>query len=140
VLPQTQGYARSWMRNFVGTVFSQFLQVLALSLTVSLLGALKPMGSDQVLSEILVAIAMMFVVFKAPALLAHHDSGGWVGGFLGYAAIRSVMSRMGEGGRFARQKAREQSYRQQHGQEQAVQAYTWRHEARARFEHGESGS
>lgn len=140
VLPQTQGYARSWMRNFVGTVFSQFLQVLALSLTVSLLGALKPMGSDQVLSELLVAIAMMFVVFKAPALLAYHDSGGWVGGFLGYAAVRSVMSRMGEGGRFARQKAREESYRQQHGQEQAVQAYTWRREARARFEQGESRS
>jgi hypothetical protein len=91
------------MRNFVGTVFSQFLQVLALSLSVSLLGALKPMSSDQILSEMLLAIAMMLVVFKVPSLLAHQEGGGWVGSFIGYTAARSVMSRVGASGRSARQ-------------------------------------
>ncbi len=127
VLPQTQGYARSWMRNFVGTVFSQFLQVLALSLAVSLLGALKPMGSDQVLSEILVAIAMMFVVFKAPALLAHHDHGRWVGGFLGYAAARSVLSRTGRSGRLVQQRTGDTAHAGGH----ATQTYVWQRSARA---------
>ncbi|MDP9383544.1 MAG: type IV secretion system protein [Chloroflexota bacterium] len=127
VLPQTQGYARSWMRNFVGTVFSQFLQVLALSLSVSLLGALKPMGSDQVLSEILVAIAMMFVVFKAPALLAHHDHGRWVGGFLGYAAARSVLSRTGRSGRLVQQRTGDTAHAGGH----ATQTYVWQRSARA---------
>lgn len=106
VLPQTHGYARSWMRNFVGTVFSQFLQVLALSLSVSLLGSLKPMRSDQILSEMLLAIAMMLVVFKVPSLLAHQEAGGWVGSFLGYTVVRSVISRAGGSGRSARQHAR----------------------------------
>ncbi|MDP9350343.1 MAG: hypothetical protein M3P51_02205 [Chloroflexota bacterium] len=92
-----------------------------------------------VLSEILVAIAMMFVVFKVPALLNHHDHGGWVSGFLGYAAARSVLSRTGRSGRLVQQRTGDAAHAEGH----ATQTYTWQRSARAQStpantEHGRS--
>lgn len=85
-LPQTQGWARLWSSTFVGAVFTQFLQVLALKLGASLLTELTPMALDSALLSLFVGVAVMALTLKIPGLMRHHLGDGM--GFVRYVVYR----------------------------------------------------
>ena len=77
ILPQTYGWARLWGSLFVGTVFAQFVQVLALTLGVGLFSAdtLQATGPGAALLQPLLGIGVLWLVWKIPGLM-RGDSGG----------------------------------------------------------------
>lgn len=81
VLPQTQGWARRWSSTFTATVFTQFVQVVALKLGASLFTDLAPAtGVGGALLPSLVGSAVLVLTLKIPGLLRSH-----VGDGLGFA-------------------------------------------------------
>ncbi len=108
ILPETQGYARNWIHAFVGSVFSQFLMVLALALSAGMLGASELTAGRPAEIGWLVGIAGLLSVFVVARLVGgDHSGGGALAAFTGFTAARSVAERAGEAGRFHRGKERE---------------------------------
>ncbi|MCW5881631.1 MAG: hypothetical protein KIS91_11910 [Anaerolineae bacterium] len=89
-LPQTQGWARLWSSTFVGAVFTQFLQVLALKLGGSLLTELTPMALDSALLSLFLGVAVMALTLKIPGLMRYHLGDGM--GFVRYVVYRRAAS------------------------------------------------
>jgi Family of unknown function (DUF6102)/TrbL/VirB6 plasmid conjugal transfer protein len=88
VLPQTQGWARLWTSAFFGSVFTQFVQVVALKLGASLLTEVTPMAPDAALLAVFLGVAVLTLTLKIPGLLRTH-----VGDGLGF--VRSYVYRQG---------------------------------------------
>jgi hypothetical protein len=88
VLPQTHGYARLWASTFVGTVFTQFVQVLALKLGGSLVAEIGPVAADPHRVPLLLSVAVIVLTLKIPALLQVSLGDGL--GFARYYAWRSA--------------------------------------------------
>jgi hypothetical protein len=86
VLPQTQGWARLWTSTFFGTVFTQFLQVLALKLGGALLGDPSVLPVDAAVLELFLGVAVLALTMKLPGLLRSHLGDGL--GFVRYVAYR----------------------------------------------------
>ena len=97
VLPQTQGWARLWSHTFTGTVFAQFVQVVALKLGASLLPELAPDSLAAELVGLFLGIASLALTLKLPGLIQSRV--GDAGGFVRYLAYRSVAGHAGLNGR-----------------------------------------
>ncbi|MBV9354305.1 MAG: hypothetical protein JO023_02140, partial [Chloroflexi bacterium] len=90
ILPQTQGWAGLWAQRFVSTVFAQFVQMLALSLGISLVTGL-PTGGAAALIQPLLGIAVLAVGLKIPSLMGGALAGGnLIGTITGAAAGAAV--------------------------------------------------
>lgn len=76
ILPQTQGWARLWTSAFFGSVFTQFVQVLALTLGGSLLTEVTPMAPDAALLSVFLGVAVIALTLKIPSLLRTHVGDG----------------------------------------------------------------
>lgn len=76
ILPQTQGWSRLWVQAFTATVFTQFLQVVALKLGGAMLTDLTPAPVTASTLELILGIAVLALVLRLPALLARPVSGG----------------------------------------------------------------
>lgn len=78
ILPQTQRWARLWSSTFVGAVFTQFVQVVAMLLAGNLLVAAAP-GSSLANAALapLLGIATVVLVLKLPGIVGHQLSDGW---------------------------------------------------------------
>jgi hypothetical protein len=108
ILPQTYGWARLWGSLFVGTVFAQFVQVLALTLGVGLFSAdtLQATGPGAALLQPLLGIGVLWLVWKIPGLMRGDSGGGnfvpsLVGTAVG-AAVGGGVSRAVGGGAVSR--------------------------------------
>ena len=88
VLPQTQSWARLWTSLFFGSVFTQFVQVVALKLGGSLLTEVTPMAPDAALLAVFLGVAVLALTLKIPGLMRTH-----VGDGLGF--VRSYVYRQG---------------------------------------------
>ncbi|MGD9893047.1 MAG: conjugal transfer protein TrbL family protein [Dehalococcoidia bacterium] len=101
VLPQTQGWARLWSSTFFSTVFTQFVQVLALKLGGSLLTDLTPMAADSALLSIFLGVAVLVLTLKIPSLMRVQTGDGL--GFVRYISYRqgarAIEGRTGGGSR-----------------------------------------
>jgi hypothetical protein len=101
ILPQTNAWGRLWGTLFVGTVFAQVVQVLALRLGFNLATDMPP-GTASGLIQPLLGIAVLAVVLKIPGLMRGGGGGGGiVGGLVGSAAgavVGSGASRLAWGG------------------------------------------
>lgn len=95
VLPQTQGWARLWTRTFTGTVFSQFVQVVALKLGTALIPELAPASLGAELVGIFLGIAVLALTLKLPSLVQGHMGDGL--GFARYYAYRRAAQAVGGG-------------------------------------------
>lgn len=97
VLPQTQGWARLWSSTFFGAVFTQFVQVLALTLGGSLLTELTPMAADSALLAIFLGVAVLLLTLRIPGLMRQHAGDGLgLVRFLAYRqAARALEGRVG---------------------------------------------
>jgi hypothetical protein len=99
VLPQTQGWARTWSSAFFAAVFTQFLQVLTLKLGGSLLTELTPMAADAAVLALFLGVAVLVLTLKVPGLLRHYAGDGL--GFARYVVYRqgarALESRFGGG-------------------------------------------
>jgi len=99
VLPQTQGWARLWSHTFTGTVFAQFVQVVALRLGASLLPELAPDSVAAELVGLFLGVASLALTLKLPGLI--QARAGDAGGFVRYLAYRTAarhVSGQGSGG------------------------------------------
>jgi hypothetical protein len=86
ILPQTQGWGKLWGTLFVGTVFAQAVQVLALRLGFNLATGMPPATGAGLIHPLL-GIAVLAVVLKIPGLMRGGGGGGTlVGSLLGSAA------------------------------------------------------
>jgi hypothetical protein len=69
VLPQTQAWARLWSSTFLGCVFAQFAQALALHLGASVMAGAAPMGVDAAVMSLLLGTAAVVLTLKIPGLI-----------------------------------------------------------------------
>jgi hypothetical protein len=76
VLPQTEGWWRRWATSFTSTVFSQFVQVVALKLGGNLLVDIAAVSPGAQLVGPFLGLAMLVLTFKIPALLHAHVGDG----------------------------------------------------------------
>jgi hypothetical protein len=76
VLPQTEGWWRRWATSFTSTVFSQFVQVVALKLGGNLLADIAAVSPDAYLVGLFLGLAMLALTFKIPALMHAHVGDG----------------------------------------------------------------
>jgi hypothetical protein len=75
ILPQTHGWGKLWGTLFVGTVFAQAVQVLALRLGFNLATGMPP-ATGAGLIQPLLGIAVLAVVLKIPGLMRGGGGGG----------------------------------------------------------------
>jgi hypothetical protein len=86
ILPQTHGWGKLWGTLFVGTVFAQAVQVLALRLGFNLATGMPP-ATGAGLIQPLLGIAVLAVVLKIPGLMRGGGGGGTlIGSLIGSAA------------------------------------------------------
>lgn len=112
-LPQAEGWARLWWGTFVATVFTQFVQVVALRLGASMTAELAPglaagtpaagtlaiaaSGRDGL--AIVIGIATLLLTWKVPGLMrAQLGIGGGGLGFVQYLAYRQGAALVGGAG------------------------------------------
>jgi len=88
ILPQTQSWAKQWSSLFFGTVFTQFVQVIALKLGGSLMTDLAPVAGDTALLELFLGVALVALTLKLPGLMRGHLGDGL--GFVRYFAFRQM--------------------------------------------------
>lgn len=85
ILPQTHGWGRLWGSLFVGTVFAQAVQVLALRLGFNLTTDIPPTTASGLIQPLL-GIAVLFLTLKIPGLMRGGGGGGnLVGSLIGTA-------------------------------------------------------
>jgi hypothetical protein len=86
ILPQTHGWGRLWGTLFVGTVFAQTVQVLALRLGFNLTTDIPPATGSGLIQPLL-GIAVLALALKIPGLMRRGSGGGnLVGSLIGTAA------------------------------------------------------
>ena len=90
ILPQTHGWGRLWGTLFVGTVFAQAVQVLALRLGFNLATGM-PDGTAAGLIQPLLGIAVLAVALKIPGLMRGGGGGGTLVGSLVGTATGAVV-------------------------------------------------
>lgn len=71
VLPQTQGWTRTWSSTFVGAVFSQLVQVVALRVGGEFIMATPAASETQVLGLFL-GVASIMLALRVPGLMSVH--------------------------------------------------------------------
>jgi hypothetical protein len=77
ILPQTQAWARLWTGLFVGTVFCQFVQVVALSLGGFIFtGILRLQAGGDPATGLVLGIAILLVTLRIPGLMRGAGGGG----------------------------------------------------------------
>jgi hypothetical protein len=96
VLPETEGWTRTWTSSFGSALFAQFVQVVALKLGVSLMTDLTPLAEDASLVSTLVGIALLALTLKIPGLLRGQLGDGM--GFVRYYAYRRAAQAVSGGG------------------------------------------
>jgi len=69
VLPQTQAWAQTWSEHFFGTVFTQFVQVVALKLGGVLLVAVARLEPDVNCLSFLAGAATLWLTWRIPGLM-----------------------------------------------------------------------
>lgn len=94
VLPQTQGWAQSWNEHFIGAVFTQFAQVVALKLGGMLLLAVVRLEPDVTWLSFLMGAATLWLTFRIPSLM-RAGAGGNVADWLLRELARSVVRSAG---------------------------------------------
>jgi len=75
ILPQSQSWGRMWLRQFVGTVFAQAVQVVTLRLGFNLATRLPPPSAAGLLQPLL-GIAVLALALKIPGLVGGGAAGG----------------------------------------------------------------
>ena len=90
ILPQTQGWASLWAQRFVSAVFAQFVQMLALSIGISLVTGLPTDGAAALIQPLL-GIAVLAVGLKIPSLIGGGLAGGNVVGTVTSAATGAAV-------------------------------------------------
>jgi hypothetical protein len=86
ILPQTHGWGRLWGSLFIGTVFAQCVQVLALRLGFNLATSIPPLSAAGLVQPLL-GIAVLALVLKIPGLMRGGGGGGTlVSSLIGSAA------------------------------------------------------
>src|SRR5207237_10267393 len=75
ILPQTHGWGRLWGTLFIGTVFAQCVQVLALRVGFNLATSIPP-ASAAGLVQPLLGIAVLGLALKIPGLMRGGAGGG----------------------------------------------------------------
>jgi hypothetical protein len=86
ILPQTHGWGRLWGSLFIGTVFAQCVQVLALQLGFNLATSIPPLSAAGLVQPLL-GIAVLALVLKIPGLMRGGGGGGTlVSSLIGSAA------------------------------------------------------
>lgn len=107
ILPQSQGWGRLWGSLFVGTVFAQCVQVLALRLGFNLATAI-PATTAAGLVQPLLGIAVLALALKIPGLMRGGGGGGTLmssllgsaaGSVVGSGAARVALGAVGGGAR-----------------------------------------
>ena len=77
ILPQTEGLARWWTRTFLGAVFVQFLQVVALRLGTGLFVDVTPVGDvGAAILPSLLGVAVLILTMRIPELVRAGAGGG----------------------------------------------------------------
>jgi hypothetical protein len=99
VLPQTQSWARLWTGAFFGSVFTQFVQVVALKLGGSLLTDVAPTAPDAALLSVFLGVAVLALTLKIPGLLRTHVGDGL--GFVRYYGYRQAAGALEGSGKSA---------------------------------------
>ena len=69
VLPQTHGWAKAWNEHFIGAVFTQFVQVVALKLGGILLVAVVQLEPDVSWLAFLMGAATLCLTWRIPSLM-----------------------------------------------------------------------
>jgi hypothetical protein len=69
VLPQTQSWAETWNEQFIGAVFTQFVQVVALKLGGMLVTAVVRLEPDVTWLSFLVGVATLWLTWRIPGLM-----------------------------------------------------------------------
>jgi hypothetical protein len=109
IVPQTNGWARLWTTLFVGTVFAQCVQVLALRLGFNLATAMPPSTAAGLVQPLL-GIAVLALVLKIPGLMRGGGGGGTLisslvgtaaGALVGTGTSRLVAGALGGSARVA---------------------------------------
>ena len=86
MLPQTQGWAQTWSEHFVGSVFTQFVQVIALKLGEILLVAVARFEPDVNWLSFLVGAATLWLTWRIPGLM-RAGAGGNIADMLAKAFV-----------------------------------------------------
>src|SRR6202171_2996534 len=86
VLPQTQGWAQTWNEQFTGAVFTQFVQVIALTLGGILLVAVGRLEPDVNWLSFLVGAATLWLTWRIPGLM-RAGAGGNIADMLAKALV-----------------------------------------------------
>jgi hypothetical protein len=106
ILPQTRGWGRLWGSLFVGTVFAQCVQVLALRLGFNLATSMPPFSGAGLVQPLL-GIAVLGLVLKIPGLMRGGGGGGTLvssligsatGAIVGGGTSRLVLGALGSAG------------------------------------------
>src|SRR5207245_2000004 len=106
ILPQTHGWGRLWGSLFIGTVFAQCIQVLALRLGFNLATSIPPLSAAGLVQPLL-GIAVLALVLKIPGLMRGGGGGGTLissmvgtaaGSIVGSGTSRLVIGALGSAG------------------------------------------
>ena len=106
ILPQTHGWGRLWGSLFIGTVFAQCIQVLALRLGFNLATSIPPLSAAGLVQPLL-GIAVLALVLKIPGLMRGSGGGGTLvssligsaaGAVIGGGTSRLVLGALGSAG------------------------------------------
>ena len=106
ILPQTHGWGRLWGSLFVGTVFAQCVQVLALRIGFNLATSMPPLSAAGLVQPLL-GIAVLALVLKIPGLMRGGSGGGSLvsslvgtaaGAIVGSGTSRLVLGALGSAG------------------------------------------
>lgn len=106
ILPQTHAWGRLWGTLFIGTVFAQCIQVLALRLGFNLATSIPPLSAAGLVQPLL-GIAVLALVLKIPGLMRGSGGGGTLvasligsaaGAVVGGGTSRLVMGALGSAG------------------------------------------
>src|SRR5439155_13425511 len=106
ILPQTHGWGRLWGSLFVGTVFAQCVQVLALRMGFNMATSMPPLSAAGLVQPLL-GIAVLALVLKIPGLMRGGSGGGSLvsslvgtaaGAIVGSGSSRLVLGGLGRAG------------------------------------------
>ena len=78
ILPHTAGWGKHWLRLFMTAVFQQAIQLIAIALAFGFLDRFADItggeGGQELVWELLIAIAFMYLAGRIPSMLGHHGT------------------------------------------------------------------
>ena len=78
ILPHTAGWGKHWLRLFMTAVFQQAVQLIAVALAFGFLDKFADItggeGGQELVWELLMAIAFMYLAGRIPSMLGHHGT------------------------------------------------------------------